>query len=358
MSTRKGYFLIADISGFTSFIAGSELEHSQLILNTILNQIIKKLTPAFTLAEVEGDAVFVYAPVEKFSRKEIILELIESLYFEFRDDKATLRRMMSCDCKACAMVHDLDLKFIVNSGDYLLNDVAGKEKPIGNAVNVVHRLLKNKLTESTGWNAYILFTEESLKDIGLNLFNSHSQTESYEHIGEINTISINLDKQYRKFVEERKVFFSAAESDYYIERIFPVSQSVLWEWVNNPIKRSMWLEVSDWRPIDRPFGRTGKDSTNHCANSNFFEKILDYRPFEYYTSEHKGKNIEFMLNGKFDKFADSTKFVWSMKINSKLPRLLRKYYARFIWKQGLKIDKALDKLGEFLINEQTLTELK
>jgi hypothetical protein len=356
MSTRRGYFLIADISGFTSFIAGSELEHSQLILNEILKQIVDRLTPSFTLAEIEGDAVFVYAPVEKFSRSEIILEMIESLYFEFRDTKATLRRMMSCNCKACEMVHSLDLKFIIHSGEYVLNEIVGRVKPMGNSINIVHRLLKNQVIEMTGWNAYILFTDDCMKDIGLNLLDYHSQIENYEHIGNIKTISINLDKKYQEFAADRRVFFSAEESDYFVERVYPVSRTVLWEWVNNPEKRSMWLEVSDWKPKERPFGRTEKGATNHCANSNFFEKLLDYRPFDYYTSEIKGKNLEFMLTGKFDKFTSGTKFIWSMKLNSKLPKLLKKYYAWFIWKKGLKIDRALDKLGEYLESDKSKAE--
>jgi len=354
MNTKKGYFIIADITGFTSFLAGSELEHSQHIMNEILKHIVNKLTPLFTLAEVEGDAVFVYAPFEKFTRTEIILEMIESSYFAFRDRKSTFKRLITCDCKACEMVRSLDLKYIVHFGDYVLTDVTGKPKPFGSSVNIIHRLLKNKITENTGWKSYILFSEECLKNMNLTLHDVHKQIETYEHIGDVPTAALNLDAQYEKFTQNRISYVSPEDSDYFVERVYNVSQPVLWEWVNNPKKRSIWLEVSDWSPVTRPFGRTGKGAINHCANSNFFESLLDYRPFDYYTSELKGKKVSFFLTGKFDLVSNGTKFTWFLKMNNNLPRWIRRYWGRIILKNGLKIDKALKKLDELLKEEKKI----
>ena len=65
---EQGYLVLADISGFTSFVAESELDHSQEILSEILKLIIRNFTPTLTIAEVEGDAVFGYAPRHKLPR--------------------------------------------------------------------------------------------------------------------------------------------------------------------------------------------------------------------------------------------------------------------------------------------------
>jgi hypothetical protein len=306
------------------------------------------------LVEIEGDAVFLYAPAERFTRGEIILELVEATYYTFRDTKASFRRQIVCNCKACEMTSGLDLKFLIHFGEYVLNDVAGKVKPLGNPVNTVHRLSKNKLHESTGWNAYVLFTQECLDSLKLELPDLHFQKENYDHIGDVNTFSLNLDKQYNEFISNRKVFITKETADYFVERNYSVSPPVLWEWVNNPKKRSQWLEVSDWNPKERPSGRTIKGATNHCANSNFFENIIDYRPFNYYTSEIKGKKISFNLTGKFDPVPDGTKFTWFLKINSNLPRLIKKLWGRIILKNGLKIDRALNKLDEFLKEEKEI----
>ena len=58
------YFAIADISGYTSFLAGVELDHAQDIIADFMNTVVKSLRPPFRLAKFEGDAAFVYAVAE------------------------------------------------------------------------------------------------------------------------------------------------------------------------------------------------------------------------------------------------------------------------------------------------------
>ena len=62
---QRGYFILADISGYTSFMASNELDHVQGILNNIITLLIRQMTPTLSLVEVEGDAVFVYTPQSK-----------------------------------------------------------------------------------------------------------------------------------------------------------------------------------------------------------------------------------------------------------------------------------------------------
>ena len=130
-TTQQGFLIIADITGFTPFVAETELEHSNEILQEMLKGILSYMTPTFTLAEVEGDAVFVYAPIEKFPRGETILEIIESFYIAFRDKKSSFHRVRTCGCKACQMAPLLDLKFIVHYGEYIMNSVSGKKNHLG-----------------------------------------------------------------------------------------------------------------------------------------------------------------------------------------------------------------------------------
>ena len=59
------YFAIADISGYTSFLAGVELDHAQDIIADFMDTVVKGLRPPFRLAKFEGDAAFVYAVAEK-----------------------------------------------------------------------------------------------------------------------------------------------------------------------------------------------------------------------------------------------------------------------------------------------------
>jgi hypothetical protein len=57
--------LIADSSGYTRYLAGVELDHSQDILADLIGTVVTALRPTFRLAKLEGDAAFVFAPAAK-----------------------------------------------------------------------------------------------------------------------------------------------------------------------------------------------------------------------------------------------------------------------------------------------------
>src|SRR6185436_6419161 len=115
--------------------------------------------PAMTLAELEGDALFLYSPVTKMTRGEMLMELIESTYVEFRKRQLSMTRNVTCHCVACQSISSLDLKFVAHYGEFAIQDFAGKGKPVGSSVNLVHRLLKNSVHEQKGWRGYALFTK-------------------------------------------------------------------------------------------------------------------------------------------------------------------------------------------------------
>ena len=58
-------FAIADISGYTRFVSGVELDHAQDIIADIMDTLVRALRPPFRLAKFEGDAAFVYALADK-----------------------------------------------------------------------------------------------------------------------------------------------------------------------------------------------------------------------------------------------------------------------------------------------------
>ncbi|MFN8427363.1 MAG: hypothetical protein U0X87_14050 [Anaerolineales bacterium] len=49
--TQRGYLLIADISGYTSFVAKTELEHSHEIISELLELLVEKFQPVMTIIE-------------------------------------------------------------------------------------------------------------------------------------------------------------------------------------------------------------------------------------------------------------------------------------------------------------------
>ncbi len=356
-TTQQGFLILADITGFTPFVADTELDHSNEILNDILKGILSYLTPKFTLAEVEGDAVFVYSPAERFPRGEAIIEIIESSYYAFRDKKNTLRRLITCNCKACQMAPLLDLKFIVHYGEYIMNSIGGKQKPLGTSVNVAHRLLKNSISEATGWKAYMLFTKDFVDAIGLNPTKFHRKTERYDHIGSIETFSIDLDELYRIFVEGRRVYLSKEDADVVVEREFAIPPPLLWEWISNPKQRTRWLAASDWSIGSRPLGRIGRGATNHCVNSKIMETILDYRPFDYYTSLMSRGLFMMTLTSQFKETDSGTRLSWHLRINSILPRRISRFLCGLMAEKGMKLNKSFDKLAELIQHDKSGVEV-
>jgi len=59
---HSGYFIIADISGYTSFVSGTELEHAQSIIEELTKLIPGHIQSPLKMVKLEGDAVFYYAP--------------------------------------------------------------------------------------------------------------------------------------------------------------------------------------------------------------------------------------------------------------------------------------------------------
>ena len=285
---QHGYLVLADISGYTSYLAGVELDHAHEILTDLLEIIVGKFKPLLTIVKLEGDAVFAYGPESKLPRGETLLELIESTYFGFRDRIASSRRHTTCQCRACQGMNTLDLKFIVHHGDYIVQNVMGISELVGSDVNLAHRLMKNHVSVSTGWHAYALLTQKSLDHLGVRPAQMHAQTESYEHLGETKTYSYDLQSIYQKYVDSLRVIVSAEEAVLKIEQDFSAPVPVLWDWLNDPRKRAQYTAKRglEFRTIFLPNGRRGIGAQTHCMHGQdaaMKETVLDWKPFDYYT---------------------------------------------------------------------------
>ena len=80
---RQGYLLLADISGYTAFLTGTELEHAHAIIHELTRLIRERLASPMRFVKVEGDAVSCYAEAAAFRAGERLGELIEACYFDF-----------------------------------------------------------------------------------------------------------------------------------------------------------------------------------------------------------------------------------------------------------------------------------
>ncbi|MBI4315395.1 MAG: DUF2652 domain-containing protein [Chloroflexi bacterium] len=284
---QRGYFLLADISGYSTYVAQTELEHAQEVLTELLELLVGRLTSKLILSKLEGDAVFVHLPEEQLARGDTLLDLIDATYGAFRDRVEGIRRRTTCECRACQAIPLLDLKFIVHHGDYITQNVSGIRELLGTDVNLVHRLLKNHVAEATGWRSYALFSRQSLTRLGLTLANLHEATETYD-LGAVDTLALDLLPRYREMVDARQVVVGPDECDARVTHDFRAPPMAVWDWLNSPAKRVLWDDPRPARSVaalPRPDGRIGPGARNHCVHGKqeVWETVLDWRPFDYFT---------------------------------------------------------------------------
>lgn len=194
--TQTGYLVLADISGYTSFVAQTEIEHADIALSYLLETIVEKLGNLLTISKLEGDAVFAYLEETKLEEARSLLELIDQTYQAFRDKALTLFKGSTCPCRACQALPTLDLKFIVHHGDFIIQQVAGIRDLLGTDVNLLHRLAKNSVAEATGWKGYALFTDPVLERMQLGRDHFFKRCETYEHLGDVDIYCMDMHVRY------------------------------------------------------------------------------------------------------------------------------------------------------------------
>ena len=194
--TYTGYLVLADISGYTSFVAQTEIEHADMALSFLLETIVEQISSLLTVGQLEGDAVFAYIEESKLEKAKSLLELIDQTYLAFREKALALYSQATCPCRACRALPTLDLKFMVHHGEYLIQQVAGARHLLGTDVNLIHRLAKNHVSESTGWKGYVLFTDPVMERMHFSKENLFKRCESYEHLGDVDIYCMDMHVRY------------------------------------------------------------------------------------------------------------------------------------------------------------------
>ena len=194
--SEQGYIVISDITGYTAFLSASELEHAEDSLRSLLNLLIEHTRPPLVVSRLEGDAVISYAPHGSFLQGQTLVEMVEGTYVAFRQALERMVLNTTCTCNACRNIPGLDLKLFVHYGAFMLQQLGSHIEMIGSDVNLIHRLTKNSITDTTGFKAYATYTQGAVDALGIGelcgRFTTH--TESYEHLGEVLTYVQDLDQ--------------------------------------------------------------------------------------------------------------------------------------------------------------------
>jgi uncharacterized protein YndB with AHSA1/START domain len=278
--------LIADISGYTSYLAGSELDHAQDVLADLMTTVVGALRPAFRLAKLEGDAAFVYVLAERLDGSQL-LDTVEKTYFAFRRRLRDISQATACECNACVLMPRLDLKVLAHHGSIIRHRVAGREELVGSDVIVAHRLLKNHVVERLGTPAYALFSDACIAAMEIDpaALGMTEFRDEYEGLGEVTGWVHDLGAAWAAELDRKRVVVTDRDAGYVFERVQPAPRDIVWSYMTDPGLRPLWqagVESVDELPTSP---RRGVGTTNHCIHGAdvLVEQILDWRPTDYVT---------------------------------------------------------------------------
>ena len=154
MPATQGTLVLADISGYTSYMAGTEHEHSIEILHELMNTIARSFDGRLHIDQLEGDALC--ATTERTDVE--VTRWLDDTFTEFHHRLRDIKEVSTCPCRACASAGDLGLKFIVHRGSYSRQQIGQQVQLYGTDVNLVHRLAKNTVP----LREYVFATEAAL----------------------------------------------------------------------------------------------------------------------------------------------------------------------------------------------------
>lgn len=149
--------MLADISGYTSFVAATELEHSERLVTILLDQVVASFQDRLEMAQLEGDAIFL---VGERTDGELV-GWLEDCYLGFHHRLLEVLANTTCGCAACERGPTLTLKLIAHHGVYSRQRIGPTTQVHGADVIVPHRLAKNRVPS----REYMLLTAAVLERI-------------------------------------------------------------------------------------------------------------------------------------------------------------------------------------------------
>ena len=159
MPVLRALLLLGDIVGYTRFMRFHRinLAHSQDITARLLEAMVDAV-PSLELVEIEGDAVFLYAPQEQTADRSApanALDLALSMHQAFHARQQWMVASNMCSCEACRQVGLLRVKFVAHVGEVATQTIKNRTKLVGIDVIAAHRMLKNDVPAEE----YVLMTD-------------------------------------------------------------------------------------------------------------------------------------------------------------------------------------------------------
>lgn len=230
--TQPMLLFLPDISGFSKFVNNTEIDHSQHIIEELLEILIDANEINLEVSEIEGDAILFYKTGAPGNFDKLLAQ-VESMYLKFHTHLKMYEHTRICQCGACSTANDLKLKFIITYGEVGFNKIKDHYKLFGKEVIIAHRLLKNKVSH----DEYVLITKEAMDghdaDVDLSGWGKFEKvTEEYDigtikyHYNLLDSISQNIPspkiESYGLNESKKLVLESSLEIESPIDLVFNV----------------------------------------------------------------------------------------------------------------------------------------
>lgn len=285
MAVQKGYFLIADISGYTQYLSETELDHAQAILAALLNLLIEHTRAPLIISRLAGDAVISYGLSERFLAGQTFAESIEDTYVSFRRRVELMIRNTTCTCRACQAIGSLDLKFFVHYGEFAIQKLDAHDELVGSDVNLLHRLLKNHVTEQLGLKAYTLYTKAAIDALALgdDIPQMSEMVEQYEHLPPVTTYVQDMHPVWEIKRRAAQVTVTPDEELMRVSIDIALRPELVWDYLVQPEHFRVLTAAKSMAIKDRRGARVSNGSTYQCFHGDGTMLplvIVEWQPFE------------------------------------------------------------------------------
>ena len=164
--------------------------------------------------------------------------------------------------------------------------MGGREELAGRDVILVHRLLKNTVSEKVGSRAYALYSDACIETMSMEPM-AHALVEHRENIDIIGDVKLwlrDLEEAWKK--ENERTHVEVTRADAYVTWDFDIAapRPTVWEHFTVPGQRQKWWPA-DAIIENSSNKRRGIGTENHCMHGKdaIVEEVLDWRPSDYFT---------------------------------------------------------------------------
>lgn len=344
--TVEGFLLIADITGYTWYLSESELEHAQDTLTELLELLVDQTRPPLVISRLAGDAVLSYGLHDNFFQGQTFIEIVENTYVAFRKAIEMMVMNNTCRCNACANVSKLDLKFFLHFGSFGIQRIAHHDELVGSEVVLLHRLLKNHVTEKSGFEAYALYTEAAIEHLNAEelLESMTPHYESYEHLGQVKVWLQDLHPLWESRKQEMVIKIPADEVDMEFSMDVDVPPERLWDYMIQPEFRNGLIGSDRMVITKRSQGRIAAGTVYQCYHGDnlISQTILAWQPFELILIEQPmsmAPSNTLLIEYRLEPWEGRTRLTLkSSKVSGPLPgRLLFKLMRPILRKMGMRL---------------------